>query len=89
MEQIMFSQTEISIRNNLSYKTAVNRIAEFETYVGQGKRYPAQAMFRDGRLVRVNEEAFIDFMRNSSWLRDKRAKKHVKPYKAKKYPCIV
>ena len=49
----------------------------------------AQAMFRDGRLVRVNEEAFIDFMRNRSWLRDKRAKKHVKPYKAKKYPCIV
>ena len=84
MEQIMFSQAEIGRRNNMSYKTVLSRIAEFETYVGKGKRYPAQAMFRDGRLIRINEEAFKDFLHYRAWLRDKRAKKHVPPFWYKK-----
>lgn len=89
MEQIMFNQKQIASRNNLCYNTAHRRIKEFETYVGKDKRYPVQVMFRDGRLVRVNEEAFKDFLYYRSWLRDKRAKKHVPPYRVKKYPCIV
>ena len=89
IKQTMFSQKEIAIKHKLCYKTAIERIKEFETYVGHGKRYEAKEMYRDGRLIRINDDAFSDFMHYRSWLRDKRAKKHVPPYRAKKYPCIV
>lgn len=89
IKQTMFSQKEISIKHNLCYNTALERIKEFETYVGFGKRYEAKEMYRDGRLVRINNEAFSDFMHYRLWLRDKRASRRVPPYRAKKYPCIV
>lgn len=53
---------------SLSKGTVLSRVKEMQNHVGQGKRYPASALIVDGRITRIDKNAFADFLNTRSKL---------------------
>lgn len=45
-----------------------------------GKRYADNVIIEDGGIVLVNQYAYLDYLKHRTVLRDKTARKHLKPY---------
>ena len=46
---------------DMDIKTVRGRVAEMRDHIGEGKRYPQNVLLTDGRIVRVNTNAFFDY----------------------------
>ncbi len=63
---------------NVTKQTVRSRIRGLQAEIG--KRYSDNVIIQDGKLVLVNQYAYLDYMKNRAMLKDKTARKYLKPY---------
>lgn len=63
---------------NVSRQTVRIRVKGLQEEIG--KRYADNVIIQDGKLILVNQYAYLDFLKNRTMLRDKTARKYLKPY---------
>lgn len=62
-----------------STNTIQSRLLEFQEEIEKG-RYSKMAYIKDEKTILVNYLAFIDFMANRKYLREKNLREHVPPF---------
>lgn len=68
---MMLSADDINRRFAISARTAYGLMEEMRTFTGAGMRYPQDVLITSGRILRVKEDAFIDFMKYRNLLYEK------------------
>lgn len=76
----MYAKTsELAAEYSINRSTVYRILKEMQA----SKRYPRSVIIGEGKMKRIDRDAFQDYMENITWLRHPNMKKYVKPYKGR------